>query len=383
MSFDIRSSRALSNDPFGRTLTDLSKRLSAFLSKDQAAQVENPEDIYSDAQDVESVLKYHSFVLAKRFPLDFFYSSASEPDYNKVKLFLASPFPNLGNQLTDDSGFGNHATIGGEPVLVDGNFDLGIVDGPNNVRSVAMRFNRPLSEFVNGEYLQIPDNTGLQMIGVVTGFSIFMRFRLGSLANQGGKAITLFEKIDDSTPNDARMAQVSSDGKIIFIEKLGGVTTAKETATGTVTTDTVYDVWFTFRVSGLTMHIYVNNVDKTLSSYAGAVEWHSTLTNHDMSIFRRGLGESGGYLYGDLYPVPTIFKEKIVSSTEVGYHFTNKWTIADLAFGEVPISNYSVSHTVAVQSFTSGSFMSVSYTMEGVAIPSFTSTSFTSTSFTT
>jgi len=383
MSFDIRSSRALSNDPFGRTLTDLSKRLSAFLSKDQAAQVENPEDIYSDAQDVESVLKYHSFVLAKKFPLNFFYSSASEPDYDKVKLFLASPFPNLGNQLTDDSGFGNHATIGGEPVLVDGIFDLGIVDGPNNVRSVAMRFNRPESEFVNGEYLQIPDNTSLQMIGVVTGFSIFMRFRLGSLANQGGKSITLFEKIDDSTPNDARMAQVSSDGKIIFIEKLGGVTTANETAAGTVTTDTVYDVWFTFRVSGSAMHVYVNNVDETLSSFAGAVNWHSTLSNHDMNIFRRGLGESGGYLYGDLYPVPTIFKEKIVSATEVSHHFTNKWTIADLSFGQVPISNYSVSHTVAIQSFTPDSFTFISYTEEGVAIPSFTTTSFTSTSFTT
>lgn len=362
MSFDIRSSRALSNDPFGRTLAEISKRLSAFLSKDQAAQVENPEDIYSDAQDVESVVKYHSFALAKKFPLNFYYSSASEPDYDKVKLFLASPFPNLGTQLIDDSGFGNHATIGGEPTLVDGNFDLGIVDGVNNVRSIAMRFNRPESSTANQEYLQIADNANLQMIGVVTGFSIFLRFRLFSLANQGGIAVTLFEKVDDSTPNDARMAQVSSDGKIIFIEKLGGSTTAKETAAGTIATNTVYDVWFTFAVTGPTMHVYVNNIDKTLSSYAGAVTWHTTLTNHDMNFFRRGVGSTGGYLNGDLYPVPTLFKEKVVSSTEVGRHFTNKWTIADVAFGQVPMSNYSASHTAATPSFTSTSFTSTSFT---------------------
>jgi len=351
MSFDIRSSRALSNDPFGRTLTDLSKRLSAFLSKDQAAQVENPEDIYSDAQDVESVLKYHSLALVKKFPLNVFYSSASEPDLDKVKLFLASPFPNLGNQLIDDSGFDNHATITGEPVLVDGNFDLGIADGSSNVRSVAVRFNRPESQYENGENMSIPDVTNLRVSGIISGISYFIRFRIFNLSQQNGQDRRLFEKTDDSSRNNGVQLYVTSDGKLKVDVKRAGSSHAFQTAAGVIATNTVYDVFLTYAVSGDVVHIYVNGVDKSLSSVSGP-PWHSDSSDLSLNIFRRGGGSADGYIYGDFYAMEN-WREKVVSSTEVSHHFTNKWTLADILFGQVAISNYCVSETQTVTSFSS------------------------------
>ena len=67
---DIKGLREISNDPFGRLLTALSKKFSAFLAKDQAELVENPEDVFGDGQDVESALKYHSFAMSKQFPIN-------------------------------------------------------------------------------------------------------------------------------------------------------------------------------------------------------------------------------------------------------------------------------------------------------------------------
>src|SRR4030095_14427116 len=98
--------------PFGKLLTTLSKKFSAFLSKDQADLVENPEDIFADGQDVESALKYHNFAMSKKLPIsptNVQYYSASEPDNDKVKLFLAGGgiWANLGTEIPDRSGFGN------------------------------------------------------------------------------------------------------------------------------------------------------------------------------------------------------------------------------------------------------------------------------------
>jgi len=359
MSFDIRSSRALSNDPFGRTLAELSKKLSAFLSKDQAAQVENPEDIYADAQDVESVVKYHSFVAAKKFPLNFYYSSASEPDYNKVKLYLGVVWPNLGNKMTDLSGFGNHADIIGDPVLVDGApFDAGIVDGiTTNTKSVAVKFNRPASKLVNREYLSIPDNAGLQVTGITTGISYFIRFRVHSLADEASFTSTLIAKSDDiTTPDNAVLIQVKTDGAMNFHVKRAGTSYNARTATGAIVADTVYDCWFTYANSGNVQHIWINNVDKWLTD-PGAPSYPKESTK--MKIMTRH--PDNGHIYGDFYHA-VVIRDKVVSSTEVGHHFTNKWTLADIAFGEVPVSNYSASHTQATASFTSTSFTSTSFT---------------------
>ena len=62
-------------------------------------------------------------------------------------------------------------------------------------------------------------------------------------------------------------------------------------------------------------------------------------TNHDLFVFRRGLGEDGGFVQGDFYDLK-YYPEYVVSDLDVGRHYENKWTISDIAFGHVMITNY-------------------------------------------
>lgn len=339
--FNIRSLREIHGDEQGKFLNTLAKRVSTFLNKEQTDKLENKEDIYSAGQDVESVVKFHDMVSTKYFDFETEFYPPSEPDADKVTLWLKGD--NLGNTLNDISGFGNNGSINGDPLLIDGTpFDYGIHTG--GTKSVALRFNRPTSELVNQEYITIPDHNEISPLGFATGFSIFMRFRVFSLASQGGLSRTLWEKVDDSTPNDGHLMKLSSAGRLIFVVIEGGVETKKQTGSSAITTDTVYDLWATYDKNTNAIKIYLNNVDQTLTDNTDAAGWHGTLSNHDMSIFRRGLGSSGGHIYGDLYDF-MLKRQTVVSATDVSRHYTNKWTTADIPFGQVMVSDYYATYT--------------------------------------
>jgi hypothetical protein len=256
-----------------------------------------------------------------------------------VRLYIGAVWINIGNQITDESGYECHAIINGDPILIDGTpFDPGIVDGASNTKSLAVRLNRPTSELVNREWLEIPDNAGFQQTGITTGFSVFLRFRVQTLATQNGASLTLYSKVDDATPANGFMLKAMSDGKLVIHVLRSGTDTIKETAAGTIVVNTVYDLWMTFTVTGPVIHLYVNNVDKTLTTSADVPNW--ALGDTDIHVFRRGNGSSGGYLYGDFYSM-MFYRHKILSSTEVANHFTNKFTTANIPLGQVLISNYS------------------------------------------
>ncbi len=338
MSFNIRSIREVSDSPNDKFVSHLAYRISKLANEQQTQELENKEDIYSSGQDVDTVVKLHSDLTStKTFTFDVEYYPPTEPDGDTVKLWLKGR--NMGSTLTDWSGFDNENTINGDPLLIDGTpFDYGIHDG--GVKSVCLRFNRPTSQYENEEYVRITDTAAIKMLVSSSSISIFLRFKVKSIADQDGVAITLLSKLDDDTPNYAQMVQISDTGRLRWIIKRGGsVVAAKETATSTIAVDTVYDVWLTYAVSGDAVKIYVNNVDKTLSSYVGSVNWPSTTTDHDMSLMRRGQGTDGGHVYGDLYDYMFI-RDHTVTAAEVGYHYTNKWTIANIPFGQVMISDY-------------------------------------------
>ena len=265
----------------------------------------------------------------------------------------------MGNNLKDWSGYDNPSIIEGDPILMDGTpFDLGIHDG--GVKSTCLRFNRPTSESENEEYIRITDDSRFRVSGISTGISYFIRFRLKSLAQQGGADRRLFEKVDDSTPNNGVMLRVSSSGALKLNIKRGGTEYNNDTATGTIAVDTVYDVWITYAVSGNVSHIYVNNVDKTLSA-GSSPSWHATLTDLDMAVFTRGGTSTSGFVYGDLYDF-RVYREKVVSGTEVGYMNTNKWTIANIPFGQVMITDYYATYYTVGTGFTTTGYTTTGYT---------------------
>jgi hypothetical protein len=94
-----------------------------------------------------------------------------------------------------------------------------------------------------------------------------------------------------------------------------------------------------------------------------ASTWQSDTDNSDLWIGQRGKGPEAGFLYGDLYDF-RVYHEKVVSSTEVGYMYTNKWSISNIPFGQVMVANYWATYpdTPSVSSFTSTSFSSSSFT---------------------
>ncbi len=355
MSFNIRNIREISNDPLTKFVNQLAKKFSKSLTDGQIEKLENKEDIYSDGQDIDVVLKFQNLISTKYFDYQTQYKSASEPDGDKLKVWIKGD--NIGDVVNDVSGFANHGTLNGDAMILDGTpFDYGIHSG--GTKSICTRFNRPTSDNENEEFIEVADSTTTQITSVSTGVSFFIRFRIADISSQGGQDRTLFCKIDDTTPNNAYMAQVSSGGKLQFFVKIGGSGTYKETAINTIAVDTVYEVWFTYANSGNTVHIYVNDVDKSLSNIS-APTW-PTGTDHDLSIFRKH-STTDGYVYGDFYDF-MLFKEKVVSSAEKGFHYTNKLTLADIAFGAVMMSNYWATYILAPQqAYTTTGYTTVGY----------------------
>ena len=165
---------------------------------------------------------------------------------------------------------------------------------------------------------------------------------------------------------------VDDTGHIIFVVRDAGVTYAKITnaaslaTVSTLTGNNMFDVYITYDASSHTQHIYVGTSDLTLSNYAGTITWPET-TDLDFNIFRRHDDTDGGYTYGDFYTY-RLYKERILSSTDITRHFTNKWTISNIPFGKVMITGYWATYQDSsgltnVPSFDSISFDSSSFTM--------------------
>ena len=381
--FSIRNIREISNDPLTKFTNQIAKKLAKFTNKQETDKLENKEDVYSNGQDIDTVVKFHSLNSTKSFTSTPYYPP-TEPDLDKVRVWIRGD--NLGNTLNDISGFKNHASLVGDPLLIDGYpFDYGIHTG--GTKSIALTLNRPTSDLENAEYIKIPDSSDSQIAGLTTGISYFIRFRIKSLSTQGGQARTLLEKIDDTLINDAIIVKVQSDGKLIVIIKDSGTEYKKETATSTIATNTVYELWITYAVSGNVIHVYVNNVDKTLSDSSDTPNYQTDVSDYSLNLFRRGPGSgTAGYTYGDLYDFE-VLREKVVSSTEVGYHYTNKWTLANIAFGQVMISNYWSAYSAIsspfLSSFATASFTSQSFTTPGtIGGTGYTSTGYTTTGYT-
>lgn len=367
MSFDFRGLVPPSDDPMSQVVVFLQKQLAKFLTKDQIDQLDDSEDIFSDGQDFDVAIKWHtnlSGVHKFKFVRDFYVPI--DPG-TMVKVWLRGY--NTGNTLRDFSHYRNTAQIYGDPNLVDGIINLGTqTDG---VLSTALRLNHPGGEFENQEWLEVPQADNIRIAELTTGFSEFSRFKIYSLASQGGRSPTIYEKIDGSTPNNGRMLQVKDDGRLVYIVKYLGTEYKKETTTGVITANSLtgvpYDVFTTFNCSTHAIHIYLNGIDLSLSNFTGNTNWQTdtSLSKRNLFVFRRGAGTTEGFVYGDFYDYK-LYSEKVVSQTEVTHHYTNKWSISDIAFGHVPLANHFACFVEpggeeGLGSFSSASFSSSSF----------------------
>ena len=339
MSFSIRNVREISNDPLTKFVNQLAKKFIKAQFQSDTEKLENKEDVYSNSQLVETVVSFNNFVSTKFFDFTTQYYPPTEPDGDKLRLWFRGNA--TGAQIEDWSEFDHviEPALFGEPVLVDGTpFDLGHKTG--GTKSIALRLNRPTSDFENNEYVRITDSPDLQIAGISTGISYFVRLRVFALGQQGDRDRTIFQKIDDATPSNAVMLRVSESGTLKLILKRNGTEYKYNTDPGIIELDTVYDIWVTYAVSGNAIHIYVNNVDVPITTTTDTAVWQESTVNRGMFLGTRGWGSAGtGMVYGDYYDF-RIYREKIISTSEVNHMWTNKWTIADIPFGHVMITNY-------------------------------------------
>jgi len=336
-----------------------------------ADQLDSPEDIYSDSQDVESGIKFqtnlnHNHVF--RFTKEYFPMGDTE--------FLWIRGRNMGKRVSEYGYYQSHASpeieVTGEPLLVDGSpFDHGVYDESVGVKSLALDFNRASVEAkgLDTECIRVADFYGIDLDNG-TGFSIFVRFSARSLSQNNGNDVRLFAKVDDNIPVDAYQAILRSDGKVRWQVKRSGTERTWDTAAGTIQTNKIYGAWFTWKQSDQTMHVWIENetdqiapVDKTLSAVTGNA-WMDDPTNHDLWIFTKGAG-SGGQLKGKLWDFK-FYNTLVASSTQIANHWENKLSISDILFGHVMITNHwatQIATAFSTSSYTGSSFTSGSFTM--------------------
>jgi flagellar motor protein MotB len=377
--FNIRNIREISNDPTTKFANRLAKKVAESINKQQQEKLEGKEDIYSNGQLVSSVIKYHSLNMTKKFTFALPFYPPTEPDLDKNTIWIQGR--NLGNSTRDLSCFNNTIQISGDPILVDGSpFDYGIHSG--TTKSIALRFNRVSGSGVNHEeeyreHIAITDNTRLKLNGS-TNMSWFFRVRPLSTGLDQGKRRTIYCKIDDTSVtnsiadiDDAIRLSIDPTNKRLVIQiKRSGTFQSKETAINKFVENNVYDIFVTYTQSGGAINLYLAKVgdgtmtNETLSNSGYTEEWGPDLSSPNARLLKRGPSSDDGAFHGDFYDFK-IYRNYLISSTDANRHWTNKWTIADIPFGQVMIADYYSTYIEAVvpgASFTSQSFSSQSFT---------------------
>lgn len=257
-----------------------------------------------------------------------------EPDYNHLVLDLK--FNHMGNTLTDYSGMNNHAEIFGEPCPASG-IALPYRGGLKKSQAHMIEKDEGI------EYI-VEDTTDTRMEEQGTGFSQWFVFNVKSFSQEG----KLYHKYDDA--NNGISVKLGTDENIHFLVENGGVSTLKKMDGSTLSTNTDYEVVVTHTVSGNVSKIYVNNVDKTLTNSALTIDdpLHNNsqiCSNVDLNFMQH----------------LRMYKDKPITAAQVGYLYTNKFTISNIAAGNVFITDGCV-FAAPSGSFTDTSFSDPSFT---------------------
>jgi hypothetical protein len=340
MSIDFRGLQTSSDDPMARLIKFLERKLARFLTKDQVASVDSDnEDIYADGQDMESVIKFHSLLPYRITNYNVDYYPTFEPDGQFCKVFILGQ--NVGDVIPDLSGFNHHAHIVGDPFIVDGSMSLGTFT--NLTLSFCSRYNpdfEHMDDIANTKkgYIYFDDHADLQVNDKI---SEMIRFRPLSLKEDTEDAETLIQKFDDNSVNAARRLFYTTGGRIMYSVNYAGVNYRRTTDFDTIVAkedgDPPYEVWACFDpalIATNPIKIAVDGVVKT-TTVQGPFSWDGDVTNHTLKLFTEDV-EDGGFVAGDFY-MYKMFKGMIVSDAQIGYHYANKWTIENIAFGHVMV----------------------------------------------
>ena len=251
-----------------------------------------------------------------------------EPDYDLMKLFITGE--EFGPTLPDRSGFGHHFTNRGI-MRIDKGIDYG------NGGSLELMFDG------RSTYPYMPHNDDFNISDLSIGYSILFRFTPYRLNQTGGQNQCILVKKEDD--NNRFGFDITADGRLHFICKNLGSFKNIVTPISSISANYAprYEVIATYDVPTTTPKLYVNNtlystIDNTLPVVQPDTDdfkfgGNSALVSPPAGEEYPAIEDSKLYC-GSLQMVK-FWREKVLTAAEVGYHYTNKLTIGNIAFGAV------------------------------------------------
>jgi len=348
MSFSLDAVRKY-GPPLEQRVNELGKLIAKNLSDNNPIET---DDIVGLGDSDHSIVKYYDELnYANKFDTSIIGTTGPkvvfEPDYSKLTFWAR--FSNLGWDLTDHAGLGLKAEIFGEPCLDEG-IALGFY-GSTNTKTPC----HAADPSATISY-KIPDNPLIQVIGKTIGHSIFGRFNLASLVQDGARDSTFYEKYDDAS--NAVSLRVDPTGVIKYFVKRAGVDYFSKTTTPVITVGVDTDLVVTYANSGNAKTIYVNDITKTFTTLVEVAGW-------DDEIIDGVIWASNSQEVGHVNGKPMDFRwydEKILSSTHAHNLFTNKISISSAVFGEVAVVDGCIMPRLPMgDSFTATSFTTPSF----------------------
>ena len=277
-----------------------------------------------------------------------------EPDHEFLTFWIKAN--HTGHILQDLSFFDNVISSNNEKhiCLVDGGgLDVGYLGTYNGTAS------SPAWK-ANGvdETYKVADNINLQSSSTSIGFSVTAWVKVSDFEQHDGINRRILSKMDDS--NDAYTLFVTPTQHAVWAMQFGGTEYKVQTST-TLDPDTWYFIAATFDSDSPAATIYLNGTAST-TSYGTAISYPTN--DSDLYLFcRESFGETGDYgdFSGYIRDV-RIYREKVLSQTEITNFNTNRNTISDIDLGSVMVAGYVwTDPDTSASSFTTTSFTTDSF----------------------
>ena len=277
-----------------------------------------------------------------------------EPDYQYLTFWIKGN--HVGYHIEDKSLFDNVVTTNNSKhwCLVDaGGLNVGYLGTYQGVSSC------PCWQ-LDGETDsgQVADHTRLQVKASTVGISITAWVKIADFTQYQGTNRRIVAKKDDT--DNAYTLFITSTNKAVFTVKFAATEYKVETP-ATLAANTWYFIAATFDSATPTAKIYLNATVST-TAFTGSVTYPYVNTN--LQLFGNGndghLGDKGDFS-GWVRDI-RIWKEKVLTATEIGYFNTNKNSISNIPLGGVTIAGFTwVPADMALSSFTTTSFTTTSF----------------------
>lgn len=310
-------------------IRNLSNKFAQYVTS-QISQEGEDITIVTEGRLAEDILKYcdEDLNYGKMLDLPPANYPPEEPDGDKCKLYIHGD--GFGRTIPDLSMFNHHFNNRGIFRIQRG-IDIG------NGGSYELVFDgRSCSPWM-------PHHADFAQSTLTVGFSILFRFMPFKLSQTGGVNQTILCKKEDA--NHFFTFDILPDGRLFWLLRDNNVVYPLVTPAGLITANYAphYEVVATFDHATNTPKLYVNNVLYTTTdngiTYVTSPDTHFKLGNNS-ALVTPPAGEeypeiADSKLYCGTLQFVKFWRDKVLTAQQVGYHYTNKLTIANIAFGQV------------------------------------------------